>query len=216
MKNIPQKYLTYALAIALVVVLYLLLSDSCSKAPKDHSVEKEIIDRGDKELRDSLEIYKQFDRDKSLKIAGMDSTIREIRKVAEVRRVELNRSNSTALLLRNELRGYRNMDTGYVNIRIDSLLNEVDNLTFLLADYTRAVDSLSLAIDQQKENYESLAARRAELLTQIRTQYETVNRGYQNLFSTNQGLQKSLKRERLKTKIAAVIALVEGILLAVK
>jgi chromosome segregation ATPase len=216
MKNIPQKYLTYALAIALIVVVCLLLSDSCSKAPKDHSVEKEIIDRGDKQLRDSLELYKQFDRDKSLKIAGMDSTIREIRKVAEVRRAELNRSNSTAIQLRNELRGYRNMDTGYVNIRIDSLLNEVDNLTFLLADYTRAVDSLSIAIDQQKENYESLAAKRAELLTQIRTQYETVNKGYQNLFSTNQGLQRSLKREKLKTKIAAVIALVEGILLAVK
>jgi hypothetical protein len=216
MKAIPQKYFTIALAVALVIVLYLLLSDSCSKAPKDHTIEKEMIEKGNKMLRDSLELLKQFDAQKTQDIAAKDSAIREIRKIAEVRKIELNKSRSTALQLRNELRGYREKDTGYVNQRIDDLLNEVDNLTFLLNDYIRAVDSLSIAIDEQKSNYESLATKRAELLTQMRTQYETVYAGYNNLFSTNQGLQKSLKREKLKTKIAAVIALVEGILLAVK
>lgn len=222
---------SWLLTILIVGVgVYLLFTGDCNESTATTDAKKKQVDSANRVLSDSLETYKRFDKEKVLVIASQDSTIQRYRKAdqdakaaEQTARTELNKVKASVLQLRKELLGYRSLDTGTVFFLLDSLLNETRNLAWLLDQYMAATDSLTtikdsltLAIDQQKSNYESLAVKRAQLLTQMRTQYDNVYAMYNRLYSDNKGLQKSLKREKVKTKVAVIIALAEAILLSIK
>jgi hypothetical protein len=204
------------LAISAVVMIYLLLSDSCSKVPPDRSVEKEAIDRGDRELRDSIKLYERVVQIYVEEIGLKDSIIRQLKSNEKVLRKDSDKSKTTALQLREELRNYRDMDTADSYRKIDSLLVEVESLTYLLDQYMTAYDALSDAVEKRDSVKDDMSSKRAVLIAQMTKQYDVVFTEYNKVFSDNQSLQKSLKREKLKTKIAAIIALAGGILAAIK
>lgn len=122
-------------------------------------------------------------------------------------RVELDKSKNLAQRLANEIRGY-NQDTGVYGRKMDSLVTQVESLTFLLTQYEQYSDSLNAVNAQQQDRYESLLTERAKIYSELRTNYEKVYSEYNKVFKENKNTQKDLRREKLKTKIAAVLGLV--------
>jgi hypothetical protein len=144
MKSFNFKLTTRLLAVALVIIICLPLTDSCADPP-----ERQLIENDKKELPDSVQSDKRF-QDSIIKLlAARDSALWQIRRVAGLKEKELQVSKSTALRLRNELRGYRSMDTGTVYAKIDSLLAENESLAYLLSQYLVAYESLSDSVEKR-------------------------------------------------------------------
>lgn len=204
------------LAICLAVLLIFLFSDGCNKPVPDRTAEKHFIDSADQVLRDSLESYLQLNSMATKELALQDSIITDLRKVVKQKDTEVRSGKSTALQLRNELREYRLMDTGTAYRKIDNLLAETDNLAYLLDQYMAAYDALSDAVGKRDSAKDMLLSQRAQLIAQLTTQYNKVYAGYNSVFNENKDLRRSLKQEKVKMKIAAVLALAGGVIALLK
>ncbi len=89
--------------------------------------------------------------------------------------------------------------------KIDSLVNEINNLTFLLAQYESYADSINKINDSLKINYDAAMKEKDKRIAELQVAYDNLFKAYQQLFADSQGLVKDLKRQKLKTKIAAVL-----------
>lgn len=103
-----------------------------------------------------------------------------------------------------------NQDTGYFGHLLDSLQNQVASLTFLIVQYEQYADSINNINAAQKGNYEAMLAEKDKRYAELKATYDKLFKAYQELFADNVKVQKTVKRERLKTKIAALLALVAG------
>ena len=140
-------------------------------------------------------------------IMQLNVTITDLKAGQKQTRVELDKSKNLAQRLASEIRGY-NQDTGVYGRKMDSLVTQVESLTFLLNQYEQYSDSLNTVNAQQQGRYDSLLTARAKIYSELRTNYDKVFSEYNKVFKENKSTQKDLRRERLKTKIAAVLGLV--------
>jgi predicted ribosome quality control (RQC) complex YloA/Tae2 family protein len=196
-------------------VLYLVFSGPCNES-NESVIVNDVVQKGDKELRDSLQSYFKQNGELTKEVQNLTSVIALLKKNEQVLRKDSDKSKSVALQLRNELREFRLMDTADSYRKIDSLLVETESLAYLLDQYIVAYESLSDAVEKRDSVKDALLEQRAQLISQMTTQYDLVHSGFNKVFSDNQGLKRSLKREKLKTKIAAVLAVAAGILTAIK
>jgi hypothetical protein len=196
-------------------VLYLIFSGPCNES-NESVIVNDVVQKGDKELRDSLQSYFKQNGELTKEVQNLTSVIALLKKNEQVLRKDSDKSKSVALQLRNELREFRLMDTADSYRKIDSLLVETESLAYLLDQYIVAYESLSDAVEKRDSVKDALLEQRAQLISQMTTQYDLVHSGFNKVFSDNQGLKRSLKREKLKTKIAAVLAVAAGILTAIK
>lgn len=93
---------------------------------------------------------------------------------------------------------------------LDSLTTELPNLAFLYQQYKDYADSLTTVVDSSKVGYQLALAEQKQLYDNLYTKYEQLYRLYDQLFKDYTGAKRSLKREKLKTKVAALLALVAG------
>jgi peptidoglycan hydrolase CwlO-like protein len=140
-------------------------------------------------------------------IKQLNALINDLKAGQKQTRQELDKSKNLAQRLANDIRGY-NQDTGVYGRKMDSLIGQVDNLTFLVGQYEQYSDSLNTVNAQQQGKYDSLLTERAKIYSELRTNYDKVFSEYNKVFKENKSTQKDLRREKLKTKIAAVLGLV--------
>lgn len=193
------------LVAAIFLLLYFLLSQ-----PKQHDTRAddhtEIASNNDTfKVHESA--WSKKDQEQQQTIKQQDAIITDLMAGQHQTRVELDKSKSLAQRLANDIRGY-NQDTGVYGRKLDSLINQVDNLTFLLGQYQQYSDSLNVVNEEQRDKYDALLTERAKIYSELRTNYDKVYKEYDQVFKVNKSMQKDLRRERLKTKIAAVLGLV--------
>lgn len=201
MKKTIYTILTIA---AIVFVIFLLWPDKQHETREtDHA---EIVTNNDT-LNAHEGVAAKLDQRLTDSIKQLNVVITDLKAGQKQTRVELDRSKNLAQRLASEIRDY-NQDTGVYGRKMDSLVQQVESLTFLLNQYEQYSDSLNAVNGQQQGRYDSLLTARANIYSELRTNYDKVFSEYNKVFKENKSTQKDLRRERLKTKIAAVLGLV--------
>lgn len=103
-----------------------------------------------------------------------------------------------------------NQDTGYFGHLLDSLQQQVESLSFLVVQYEAFADSINNVNDSVKINYDAMVKEKDKRLAELQSAYDKLYKAYIALFDTTTGLMKNLKRQKLKTKIVAVLGLAAG------
>lgn len=156
-------------------------------------------------LNDSLtkEVTRLKDENKSL-ITGQTTTQRKLdAKVSEVK------------TLVAQIKGY-NQDTGFYGHLLDSLEQQVQSLTFLVTQYEAYADSINNVNDSMKIGYEAVIKEKDKRIAELQGAYDKLFKAYQTLFAESTSLQKDLRRQKLKTKIAGVLGIAAGVLALLK
>lgn len=206
------------LAAAVAILLWFLLHEP--KQPDSHTYQQE-------QVQSDLKIVRQ-QRDSGLKI--IDSLVKEImrRDTVETRlrdnltgtRHDLDKSVSNALRLSKEIKLMKDSarmagwgDDEWAIVRratLDSLTSELPNLAYLYQQYKDFSDSLTVIVSKNEVDYKAALAEQKRLYDNLYSKYEQLYKLYEQLFKDYSSVKKSIKRERLKTKIAALLALVAG------
>lgn len=109
-----------------------------------------------------------------------------------------------------------NQDTGVFGHMLDSLKDKAESVTYLLVQYEQYADSINNVNDSLKIGYEAMIQEKDKRYSELKAAYDKLFKAYTELFATSQTMQKSLKRQKLKTKIAAVLGAAGAVLLLVK
>lgn len=151
----------------------------------------------------------------SKSIAGKDSAIKSLLKGQQETDRKLNIKTAELKSLAKEIQR-NNRDTGDQAKRIDSLVEQVQSLTFLLVQYEQSSDSLNTENAQLKLSYEAKDKEKDKAKAELQAAYDKLFTAYIELFDTTANLQKDLRRQKLKTKIVAVLGAAVGVLGLVK
>lgn len=203
MKN-TKNWFIGALVIAVAILIYLLLSNS--KEPDTHATDHAIVQADNKIIiaqRDAG-LRKIDSLEKS--IVKRDTIIAELKSQLSFTRRDLDKSTAKAVQLAREIKQLK--DTSAFGRRCDSLASEALNFAWLYEQYKAHSDSLSIVIDKNSEDYVKAFEVRRKMYDDLYIKYEQLYRLYNVLFKDHQQAGKKLRREKLKTKVAALLGLV--------
>lgn len=200
-------YIIGALALAAIILLYFLFHEP--KPQDSHKTEHaDIIATNDNLKAHDLISARIIDSLKT-NITQQDVIIKDLMAGQEQTQGKLNAKASEVKTLVEQIRSY-NKDTGYFGHLLDSLQQQVESLTFLVVQYEVYADSINNANAAQKVNYEAMIAEKDKRRDELKAAYDKLYKAYTELFSDYAKAQKTVRRERLKTKIAALLALIGG------
>lgn len=109
-----------------------------------------------------------------------------------------------------------NSDTGVFGHMLDSLNEKVESLTFLIVQYEQYADSINSVNDSMSIGHEALIKEKDKRIAELQATYDKLYTEYIKLDASNYVMQKDLKRQKLKTKIAAVLGAAGSVLLLLK
>jgi chromosome segregation ATPase len=109
-----------------------------------------------------------------------------------------------------------NQDTGFFGHMLDSLQQQVESLTFLIGQYEQYADSINIVNDSLSTTFEARMNGKDKRIAELQTAYDKLYKAYMDLFKTSEGLMKDLRRQKLKTKIAAVLGAAGAVMLLLK
>lgn len=109
-----------------------------------------------------------------------------------------------------------NQDTGYFGHLLDSLQQQVESLTFLIVQYEQYADSINNVNDSMNINYDAIIKEKDKRYAELKLAHDNLLKAYTDLFDTTKDLQKSLKRQKLKTKAMAVLGAAGAVLMLVR
>lgn len=144
-----------------------------------------------------------------------DSALKSVKAGQAATRKQLDLKTAEARELAKEVQRH-NKDTSEQGRRIDSLVMLVENYAFLLSQYEQYTDSINNINDSLKINYEAKDKERDKRITELQAAYDSLFKAYQQLFADSNSLRKDLKKQKLKTKIAAVLGGAAAVLGLVK
>jgi hypothetical protein len=203
MRN-TKNWLIGALVVAVAILLYILLSDS--KPVDTHATDHAIVQADNKIIlaqRDAgLRIIDSLKGDALKRGALIDSLKKEL----SFSRRDLDKSTAKAVQLAREIRQLK--DTSAFGRRCDSLASEALNFAWLYEQYKANSDSLSTLVDKNSEDYVKALEVRRKMYDELYMKYEQLYTLYNILFKDHQQAGKKLRREKLKTKVAALLGLV--------
>jgi hypothetical protein len=101
-------------------------------------------------------------------------------------------------------------DTTPLGRKCDSLAEEAQNFAFLYGQYKEFSDSLVTKMNSQKVDYTTALEEQRALYDELKQKYGHLYEGYNTLYQDLRSANKTIKRERLKTKIAAILGLAAG------
>jgi len=194
--------------IAIIVLLYFLLHEP--KQTDSHADDYDRVMAANKKLQaDHAIALKKVD---SLETAGhaKDSIIAILKAEQATTRKALDTTTATATRLAKEVKELSRPDTTEFGRKCDSLAEQAENFAYLYQQYKDATDSLSVQVEQQKDDYLKALTEQKRLYAELKTQYDVLMDAYKILADDYTKARKTIKRERLKTKIAALLALVAG------
>lgn len=123
---------------------------------------------------------------------------------------EADRYATTVNRLAKEVKVLRQGDTSEFAQKCDSLAEQVINFKFLYEQYKEYSDSLTAKMDSQGEDYVKALEERRRLYDELKTKYTALYDAYLTLTTDYSKSLKTIKRERLKTKIAVILGLAAG------
>lgn len=190
------------------IFLYMLL-----KEPKPIDSHKDDYDRVVAEKKAFKEkeavILKRVD---SLETSGKgkDSTIAVLKAEKKATQKEADKYATISARLAKEVRGFRGSDTSEFAHKCDSLAEQVQNFVFLYEQYKAYSDSLTTVMEKQKGDYEAALTEQKRLYGDLKRLQEGMEQISDQIYKDLQAARKTIKRERLKTKIAAILGLAAG------
>jgi hypothetical protein len=207
-----KNYFIIALCVALAICLALLLWPD--KPVDSHKTENDIVQADNKIIIEQRNAgLKKID---SLQkgITKRDSLIAKQATELSINRRDLDRSTAKAVQLAKEVKALK--DTSAFGRRCDSLANEAINFAWLYEQYKISSDSLSALVDKNNEDYVNAMNTQRKLYDELFVKYEQLYKLYNALFKDYQQAGKSLRREKLKTKVAALLGAAGAVILLVK
>lgn len=204
----PKHWIIILLVIGAAILLYFLLRDK--PLPDSHnddynrivSINKAFQKREDSLLRraDSLE---QSGRLK-------DSTIAALKAEKKATQKEADKYAASATRLAKEVKELRKGDTSEFAHKCDSLAEQAQSFAFLYEQYKGYSDSLTAVMDSQGEDYVNALEEQRKLYDELKRQHDALMEAYKTLFADYTSARKTIKREKLKTKLAALLGLIGG------
>lgn len=109
-----------------------------------------------------------------------------------------------------------NSDTGFFGHLLDSLEQQVSSLQFLIVQYEQYADSINNVNDSIKITSGATVKEKDKRIAELQASYDKLYKEYISLFETTKGLQKDLRRQRLKTKVASVLGAGAAVIMLLK
>lgn len=197
-----KNYFIIALCIILAICLALLLWPD-NQHDSHNSQHAEVIANNDTLKVHEAKSAKIIDS-LSKRVIRLDSANTSLRAGQQQTDKKLNAKTSEVRTLVAQIREI-NQDTGYFGHLLDSLQEQVESLSFLVVQYTRYADSLNNVYDSLKVDIVAKTNESDKAKAELQAGYDKLYKSYGELFDTTKGLMKDLKRQKLKTKIAAVL-----------
>jgi uncharacterized coiled-coil DUF342 family protein len=204
-----QKHIILALLVlGAAILLYFLLHDK--PLPDSHNDDYNRIvniNKAFQKREDSL-----LRRSDSLERSGRakDSAIASLKAEKKATQREADKYAASATRLAKEVKELRKGDTSEFAHKCDSLAEQAQSFAFLYEQYKSYSDSLTAVMDSQGEDYVNALEERRKLYDELKRQYDALMEAYKTLFADYTSARKTIKREKLKTKIAALLGLVGG------
>lgn len=197
-KNIAIGLLVIALAIC---IWFLLQPDKQHDSHKtDHT---EVVADHDTVAAHGVN-YRHIIDSLSLDNYRLDSANKSLKRGQAGTERKLNAKNAEVNQLIAQIREI-NSDTGVFGHLLDSLKEKAESLTFLIVQYEAYADSINNVNDSLKINNDEIKEEKDKRIAELQAAYDRLFKEYQNLFATTSDLQKDLRRQKLKTKVAAVL-----------
>jgi len=147
-------------------------------------------------------------------IAQQDAIIKDLMEGQEQTKGQLDKKVAEVKDLAAQIKAM-NKDTA-LNAKVDSLVNLVGNLNFFLVQYEVYTDSLNRVNAALKANYEAKDTEKDKRIAELQGAYDSLFKAYQQLFADSRVMAKDLKRQKLKTKVVAVLAGAAAVLNVIK
>jgi predicted RNase H-like nuclease (RuvC/YqgF family) len=196
-----------ALAIVVGLLLYFLLSDP--KQPDSHANDYALVQADNKALKASQDAGLKKIDSLQFVISQRELVIEQMEEQLAGYRKDLDKSTAKATQLAREILALKS-DTTDKDSKCDSLAIEAENFAYLYNAYKSYVDTLTATTNKSIADYMSALNEQKRLYDELQSKYDQLYRLYDALYKDDLTRQKSLKREKLKTKIAALLALVAG------
>jgi len=196
------------LALAVLVLLYFLLHEPKPQDSHSDDYTRVLAENKAFQLREDS-IRRRAD---SLETSGRskDSIIASLKAEKKATQKQADNYAATANRLAKEVKELRRGDTSEFAQKCDSLAEAAINFKFLYEQYKDNSDSLTVQIERQAGDYASALMEQKKLYGELRKQYDALLAAYKTIFNDYAKNQKTVRRERLKTKIAALLALIGG------
>jgi len=139
-----------------------------------------------------------------------DSVIAALKADKKVTQKQADKYAVEAVRLAKEVKELSKLDTSALARKADSLAEAAMNFEFLYNQYKTYGDSLTIKMEQQADDFLHALDEQRRLYNELKQMYDGLMKAYTDLFKDVGKLQKTIRRERLKTKIAALLALIAG------
>lgn len=200
------------LCMALAVCIFFLLQPD--KQHDSHAAENEQIIAIDDSVKSHKAQFLYIIDSLSKDNAQLNALVKDLMAGQEQYKGELNQKAAQVKELAAQIK-VTNKDTA-LNAKVDSLVNLVNNLNYFLVQYEVYTDSLNRVNAALKANYEEVDSVKDKRITELQSAYDSLFKAYQQLFADSRVMAKDLKRQKLKTKIAGVLAGAAAVLGLVK
>lgn len=196
------------MVVGVIVLLYFLLHE-----PKQTDSHKDDYDRvmaANKAFKEREPgMLKAID---SMETSGhaKDSVISALKADKVTIQKQADKYATTVTRLTKEIKELSRPDTTEFGRKCDSLAEQAENFAFLYGQYKDVVDSLNVQVEQQGADYLKALTEQKKLYAELKVQYDLLMDAHKILADDYTKARKTIKRERLKTKIAALLALVAG------
>jgi len=200
------------LSLALAVCVFFLLQPD--KDHDTHSNEHAQVVANDDSVKSHKAQYLFIIDSLNKNIRQQDAIIKDLMAGQEQAKGEVNKWATEAKMLATQIKAM-NKDTA-LNAKVDSLVNLVNNLNFFLVQYEVYTDSLNRVNATLREDYKAVINEKDKRITELQAAYENLFKAYQQLFADSREIAKDLKKQKLKTKIVAVLAAAAAVLGLIK
>jgi cell division protein FtsB len=203
------KHITIALiVIGAAILLYFQLHDK--PLPDSHNDDYNRIvniNKAFQKREDSL-----LRRSDSLERSGRskDSVIAALKAEKKATQKEADKYAASATRLAKEVKELRKGDTSEFAHKCDSLAEQAQSFAFLYEQYKSYSDSLTAVMDSQGEDYAAALSEQKRLYAKLKVMYEGLEQISEKVYRDYQASRKTIKREKLKTKLAALLGLIGG------
>lgn len=202
-----------AAAIITLLLLFLLWPDKQHDTHKSHYdqvvAENNAFKEGEKQKLKVIDSLESAGRSK-------DSVIASLKSEKRVAQKEADKYAATSVRLAKEVKELRRGGTSDFANKCDSLAEQVQNFAFLYEQYKAYSDSLSVVMEKQKGDYETALSEQKQLYSDLKKLQDGMEMISKKIYDDLQAARKTIKRERLKTKIAGVLGAAAAVMAIIK
>lgn len=204
-----KKYWIIIVSIVVAAVfLYFLLKEPKQIDSHDDDYTRIVAERDTFKVREAVGLKKIDSLETVAK--KKDSITDRLKNEQVTTRKALDNKTTLADRYAREVKELRNGDTSEFARKCDSLAEQAINFKFLYDQYKAYSDSITAVMDSQNLDYIKALEERRKLYDELKQKYDHVFDGYATLYEDLKSANKRIKRERLKTKIAAILGLAAG------